>query len=308
MKWTRRALRQTGVTLICLCPWTWRIWLNDYSKRWGVSGVRELVSDCNRGGGPVTILFVLKAERLVPRVGCHEGLSGPSIFCRLFRLLSFAQAFLFFLFDDSPRLVWEGSHSLALIDSERPESQSLRLLKVVIFKSFKQWFAWFFFSFWFFFSLRLWFVWHFHQIMCWISLWETPNASSRSIFLFANLSPLRPRSSETTWLHAREQPMELWRGQFHNTSCWEMAGPLFSRPTSLWVKFPAVSTQKKHTSLPGYFFSPPPTANTRVCCDHSIPLSATAGPSLPLSPILSLPSRREDEAVAAQSGSMQLLL
>ncbi len=48
--------------------------------------------------------------------------------------------------------------------------------------------------------------------------------------------------------------MELWRGLFHNTSCWEMADPLFSRPTSLWARVPAVSTLRKHTSLPGYIF------------------------------------------------------
>lgn len=54
--------------------------------------------------------------------------------------------------------------------------------------------------------------------------------------------------------HAREQPMELWWGLFHNASCCEMADPLFSRPTSLWARVPAVSTLKKHTSLPGYIF------------------------------------------------------
>lgn len=84
-----------------------------------------------------------------------------------------------------------------------------------------------------------------------LSFWMPRFFIKYFFFLSANCFPsahavLRP--------HAREQPMELWRGLFHNTSCWEMADPLFSRPTSLWARVPAVSTLKKHTSLPGYIF------------------------------------------------------
>lgn len=106
---------------------------------------------------------------------------------------------------------------------------------------------------------------YFHQITFWIGLWELVDAANpvnwflkprffKKRFLICKSLSLGPHSSETTWLHAREQPMELWLGLFHNTSCWEMADPLFSRPTSLWARVPAVSTLRKHTSLPGYIF------------------------------------------------------
>lgn len=102
----------------------------------------------------------------------------------------------------------------------------------------------------------------FYQITFWIWILDTANSVNcfckpwffKKHFLICKSVSLRPRSSETTWLHAREQPMEPWRGQFHNTSRWEMAGPLFSRPTSRWARVPAVSTLRKHTSLPGYIF------------------------------------------------------
>lgn len=109
---------------------------------------------------------------------------------------------------------------------------------------------------------------YFCQITFWISLiGKLQNTNSVNWFLpfwkvwilqkhfvICKLFSLSPRSSETTWLHAREWPMELWQGLFHNTSCWEMADLLFSRPMSLWARVPAVSTLKKHTSRQGYIF------------------------------------------------------
>lgn len=127
-------------------------------------------------------------------------------------------------------------------------------------------------------------------------------------FFYSQIS-LGPRSSETTWLHAREQPMELWRGLFHNTSCWEMADPLFSRPTSLWARVPAVSTLKKHTSLQGYIFlSFLQTVEATVTIPALSPLLQGLLSLLLFSPIPPPPSQGEDRAVAAQLGSMQLLL
>ena len=120
---------------------------------------------------------------------------------------------------------------------------------------------------------------------------------------------LYPRSSKTTWLGAAKQSMELRRAPFHNTSCWEMADPLFSSPTSLWARVPAVSPLKKHTSLPGSISrSILHTLEATVTVPAlSPPLQALLSLRLP-SPFPSPLSRGEDEAVTAQLGSMQLLL
>lgn len=67
-----------------------------------------------------------------------------------------------------------------------------------------------------------------------------------------------------------------------------------------------VYTEETHQPPRVYF--PRFSADTGGYCDHSSSLSPTAtGPAL-LSSLPSLTSRGEDEAVAAQLGSMQLLL
>lgn len=120
-----------------------------------------------------------------------------------------------------------------------------------------------------------------------LSLWKR-RFLEKHFLICKSFSP-GPRSSETTWLHAAEQSMELWQALFHNASCWEMADPLFSRPTSLWARVPAVSTLKKHTSLLGYIFlSFLQTLEATV----TITLPTAAGPALSASP-LSKPSTAE---------------
>lgn len=150
---------------------------------------------------------------------------------------------------------------------------------------------------------------YFCQITLWVSLiGKLQNTNSvngflpfwklwilRKHFVICKLFPLSPRSSETTWLHAREWPMELWRGLFHNTSCWEMADLLFSRPMSLWARVPAVSTLKKHTSLQGYIFlSFLQTLEATVTIPAlSPPLQTLFSPNLPFSnPFNTEPGRR----------------
>lgn len=61
--------------------------------------------------------------------------------------------------------------------------------------------------------------------------------------------------------------------------------PLFSRPTSLWARAPAVSTLKKHTSLWGYIFFPFPHRLLWPFC-VSLPLLQTLLFLLLLSPSL----------------------
>lgn len=77
IKWTQ--------VYTCRIPWSVYAFMtkgpgpDDYSKGWEVGEVRESVSESNRGW-LVTILFVLKALRLVPCVRLCEGFGGPSVF------------------------------------------------------------------------------------------------------------------------------------------------------------------------------------------------------------------------------------
>lgn len=106
-----------------------------------------------------------------------------------------------------------------------------------------------------------------------------PRFPKKHILICKSLS-LGPRNSETTWLHAAEQSMELWRAPFQDASCWEMAGPLFSRPTSPWARVPAVSTLKKHISLPGSIF-----LSILQALEATVTIPALAGPALSASPL-----------------------
>ena len=134
--------------------------------------------------------------------------------------------------------------------------------------------------------------------------------SSKAFFLFANRFPsahavLRPHDSmrESSQWNCGEDyfiTLHVGRWQIHCSP----------RPTSLWARVPAVSTLRKHTSLPGYIFLP-----LLQTLDATVTIRTLSPPpqallSLSFSPFQSPlpPSQGEDEAVSAQLGSMQLLL
>lgn len=103
--------------------------------------------------------------------------------------------------------------------------------------------------------------------------------SSKHTLVFANRF-----THAVLTLRAREQPMEPWRGLFHNASRWEMADPLFSRPTSLWARVPAASPLQKRTPASQAIFS-------SLLCDHfsSLSLPLLRAPLPPRSPLAGEP-------------------
>lgn len=121
----------------------------------------------------------------------------------------------------------------------------------------------------------------------------------KAFFLFARAVSFGPQSSKTTRHRAREQPMELQRGQFHNTHVVEegeggVGSSIVLRAPQSCGREPLLRLQRGNapsSQVIFFSFSPPTPGGHR---DRSIRLLAAAGPPAPLpSPIPPPLSHRE---------------